>query len=102
MALGEKTNKNRIGVAIFALGLILLLFTFYTAFSVFTNPSALEGFSQLIPKGEGGGVLGSVFNIVIYVVGALLLWVMGSISGRIAKHGIKIYISTPTNEERAP
>lgn len=101
LALGEKTNKNRIGVAIFSLGLILLLFTFYTAFSVFTNPSALEGFSQIIPETEGG-LLGGVFNIVVYVIGALLLWVMGSISGRIAKHGIKIYISTPTTEERTP
>lgn len=98
MDLGNDSSRNRIGLTVFALGLILLIFTFYTAFSVFTNPSALEGFAQLVPETGGQQALGMIFNIVVYAIGALLLWVMGSVSGRIAKHGINIYTSTPDTE----
>ncbi|PTD93883.1 hypothetical protein C9439_05430 [archaeon SCG-AAA382B04] len=89
------------GVVIFFLGIILLLFTFYVVYSVFTNPEALSGFQALAPQvgGELGQVIGPVVNVMTYLVAALLLWVMGSISGRITKYGISMY-KTSKEEEK--
>ncbi len=102
MDLGDKSSRNKIGLSVFAVGLILLLFTFYTAFSVFTNPTSLEGFAKLVPETAEQQGLGLIFNIIIYSIAGVLLWVMGSISGRIAKHGINIYTSTPATEKPNP
>lgn len=81
------------GLGVFLLGIILLLFTFYIAYSVFTNPETLTGFQVLIPEmsGEAGQVIGPIVEIMSYVVAGILLWVMGSISGRIAKYGITMF-----------
>lgn len=83
------------GLGVFFLGVGLLLLTFYIAYTVFTNPGSLAGFAELAPDvgGGAGQAIGPVVEMISYVVAALLLWVMGSVSGRIAKHGIYMYLS---------
>lgn len=91
------------GLGVFLIGIILLLFTFYTAYSVFTNPETLTGFQVLIPEmsGEASQVIGPIVKIMSYIVAGILLWVMGSISGRIAKYGITMFKNFKKEEPQA-
>ncbi len=59
------------------------------------NPDTLEGFSELAPSTSGE--FGQLVQIMIYFVGVMLLWVMGSIAGRLAKHGIDMWKPTRDN-----
>ena len=102
----EETGRKILEIAVIVLGIGLLIFTFSTAYSMFTNPSALEGYDKLTPEGsieisigENGSTadlsnaIKPVLKITSYMVGGLLLWVMGSIGGRIIKHGVSMYRS---------
>lgn len=94
MADENRLTRDVIGLAVFFLGVALLILTFYTAYSVFTNPETLKGFAALGPEVEGGEIgklIGPVVEMMSYVIAGLLLWVMGSVGGRIAKHGMKMY-----------
>lgn len=90
------------GLAVFFLGVGLLAFTFYMAYTAFTNPSILSNFAELAPKVEGKAseIIGPIVEIIPYLIAALLLWVMGSISGRIAKHGLSLFSSRTKKEEK--
>ncbi|KXA95266.1 hypothetical protein AKJ37_00410 [candidate division MSBL1 archaeon SCGC-AAA259I09] len=84
------------GLVVFFLGVGLLLLTFYIVYSVFMHPGALKGFAELAPemKGEGAAeLINPMVEVMVYVIAALLLWVMGSVGGRIAKHGLDMYRS---------
>ena len=103
----EETGRKILEIAVIVLGIGLLIFTFSTAYSMFTNPSALEGYDELTPEGsititppgENGepldlsNAIKPVLKVTSYMVGGLLLWVMGSIGGRITKHGVSMYRS---------
>ncbi len=102
----EETGRKIFEILVIVLGIGLLALTFSTAYKMFTNPSAMEGFDELTPEGKieispgGGGNTVDVSNAVkpilrvfSYVVGGLLLWVMGSVGGRITKHGVSMYRS---------
>ncbi|MFW6196685.1 MAG: hypothetical protein ACOC5D_05045 [Thermoplasmatota archaeon] len=91
----DKLLGRYTGIIVFILGVILLIFTFYIVYQVFMNPDSLEGFSELAPSTSGE--FGQIVQILIYFVGVLLLWVMGSIAGRIAKHGIDLWKPTEEN-----
>jgi len=91
----DKLLGQYTGIAVFVLGVILLIFTFYIVYQVFMTPDTLEGFSDLAPSTSGE--FGQVVQILIYFVGVLLLWVMGSIAGRIAKHGINLWKPSTEN-----
>lgn len=88
---GTESSQNGFRWGVFALGLILLVMTFFATFMIFRNPAVLEAFSKLIPivnVQEGPLMMNNIFKVITYAIAVLLLWVMGSISGRIAKHGI--------------
>lgn len=74
------TNRT-IGLAMLALGVGLLCFVFYLGVMAFTNPSTLAGFADLMP--ESG-----LYQTVAYLIAIGLLWVMGSIAGRILSYGL--------------
>ena len=105
-SIGQKMGENNSGVNYFGLvvlllGLGLLIMTFFTAYSFISNPESLTKFATLVPEinHELAGVIKPVMNIISYLVAALLLWVMGSVGGRITKHGLKIFESKSNDEE---
>lgn len=86
------------------MGIALLVLTFYIAINVFLNPGTLKGFTELVPdiehidfgsenEAELEGAFESLLKMMSYGIAALLLWVMGSIGGRITKHGVDMYKS---------
>lgn len=78
-------------LAVILLGIFLLGFTFYLAYSAFINPEILTKFNILIP-GISATQPFSQFTVLIgYVVAFLLLWVMGSVAGKMVKYGIDIH-----------
>ncbi len=91
----DKLLGQYTGIIVFISGVILLIFTFYIVYQVFMNPDTLEGFSELAPSTSGE--FGQLVQIMIYFVGVMLLWVMGSIAGRLAKHGIDMWKPTRDN-----
>lgn len=97
MNIKNKGFKDTFGFALFLLGAGLLIFTFFTAYRVFTNPTTLGGFAELVSPSGGQGV-GKILKIAVYPIAGLLLWVMGSVSGRLAKHGLKMYTAKIDSE----
>ena len=90
MDLKNETFNNSLGLFLLIFGVALLIFTFFTTYRVFTNPASLEGFAQLITPSDGQGV-GKILKVAVYPTAGLLLWVMGSVSTRLANLGYKIY-----------
>jgi F0F1-type ATP synthase membrane subunit c/vacuolar-type H+-ATPase subunit K len=84
------------GLAVFFLGIALLIFVFFAAHTVFTDPDRLGPFANLIPDSEAE--YDSAMKALGYAVAIGLLFVMGSVAGRIAKHGIEMYKARPTAE----
>ena len=73
--------KNRtIGLMLLALGVALLCFVFYLGYMAFTNPDTLAGFAALMDS--------DLYRFPAYVIAIGLLWVMGSIAGRVVKYGL--------------
>ena len=103
--MGEnKSGVNYFGLVVLLIGLGLLIMTFFTAYSFISNPESLTKFATIAPKidtsdGGLGDLINPVLKIVSYLVAALLLWVMGSVGGRITKHGLKIFESKSNDEE---
>ena len=105
----EETGRKIFEILIIVLGIGLLALTFSTAYKMFTNPSTMEGFDELTPEGkieitmgqQNGGentmdvssTIKPILKITSYMIGGLLLWVMGSVGGRITKHGVSMYRS---------
>jgi len=90
-----------LGLSVFLIGIILLLATFYLAYSVFTNPNSITVFSALAPEVEGEmkPLIGPVVDMMPYSLVALMLWVMGSVSGRVAKRGLELFNSRSEVED---
>ena len=84
------------GLVVFFLGIALLLVTFVFALLAFLNPERIEAFTDLIPASEGE--FEGAIKAIGYLVAVALLWVMGSVAGRIAGHGIQMFKSKPTAE----
>ena len=76
-------KEKIIGYAVIAFGLGLLGFTFLSAYSAFVDPSILERFKTLA---LGGGWV----ELLAYAVPVGLLWVMGTIAGKIVAYGIDL------------
>lgn len=86
----DRENINLgIGLGVFFLGVGLLIFAFYLAYQAFTDPNILGGFARFVRMPAEA----QITNAAIYILAALLLWVMGSVGGRIAKHGLNMYMS---------
>ncbi|MBS3790345.1 MAG: hypothetical protein KGY66_05455 [Candidatus Thermoplasmatota archaeon] len=56
----------------------------------------MQEFSDLVET--GGGALDNVVSVMLYFLPIVLLLVMGSMGGRIAKYGIKL-VRSPENGE---
>jgi hypothetical protein len=74
------------GILIFFVGVGLLIFTFFLAYTLFINPSTLLSFSGLIPNIPENEFL----RLLSYLIPILLLLVMSSVAGKIALIGIKM------------
>ncbi|MFP3871552.1 MAG: hypothetical protein ACLFVL_01565 [Candidatus Aenigmatarchaeota archaeon] len=89
-----KGKNEKIGFGLLALGIALLLLTFYLAMNAFLNPGSIAQFKELVPGTTGGEefseAMAQLVSVLVYIVAAILLWVMGSIGGRITMHGIKM------------
>lgn len=72
-------TDKKIGIIMLSLGIGLLCVTFYLGLAAFVNPDTLARFEALMP--------GTVF---VYLIPVALLWVMGSIAGRIMTHGLSM------------
>ena len=83
------------GLVIFFLGIVLLVATFVVALLAFLNPDRVGDFAKLIPapEGEWGGALKGIG----YAVAVGFLFVMGSVGGRIASLGIKMFKAQPSS-----
>ncbi len=85
-------DKNKTtGYVVFALGIVLLVGTFYLAVHTYLNPEFVEPFSDLVEIEEEG--LAQFVNFLIYLIPVLFLFVMGSIAGKITKYGINMITS---------
>ncbi len=98
MDLKNEKFKDSIGLFLLLLGAALLILTFFTTYKVFMNPASLEGFAQLVTPSDGQGV-GKILKVAIYPIAGLLLWVMGSVSGRLANQGYKMYTTEFDSEK---
>lgn len=94
----DKTTKagSLSGLVVFFLGIALLILTFVFALLAFLNPERIEAFTDLIPGSEGE--FEGAIKAIGYLVAIALLWVMGSIAGRIVGHGIQMFKSRPSSE----
>jgi len=94
-------RKGRaVGMAIFALGIIALIFVFSVAYRMFTLPS-----SQLFSGPLTAAGLGSATIVVL--VRIVLLFIMTLAGALIASRGIQLYLGcgesvTDEDEERPP
>ncbi|MFP4005783.1 MAG: hypothetical protein ACLFUR_03570 [Candidatus Hadarchaeia archaeon] len=93
----QSISSQGMGLIIFFLGIGLIILTFYFAYSVFTEPGALKRFAELAPKSKSE-IIESITKMASYLVAAILLWIMGSISSRIAEKGLEMY-QTPQNKK---
>ncbi len=85
-------DKNKTtGYVVFALGIILLIVTFYLAIHTYLNPEFIEGFSDLVDVGDEG--VGQFVDFLIYIIPVLFLFAMGSVAGKITRYGIKMITS---------
>ena len=82
-----------VGMIVFVLGTVILLFVFYTAYGMFTSPPAEmfsytgERTSQLTVTGLGSAAVSIVVRIV-------LLFVMTLAGSLIAYRGIQLYLAS--------
>jgi len=97
-----KTEKYELasGLIVFFLGIGLLCFTFFLTFITFVDPSRLSPFRDLIPSSVNGEYE-SLVEVLVYFLAVLILWVMGSIGGRITKTGIEMYKVLRSKEEKS-
>ena len=84
------------GLVVFFLGIALLIVTFVFALLAFLSPERIEAFTDLIPASEGE--FEGAIKAIGYLVAVGLLWVMGSLAGRVAAHGIQMFKSKPSSE----
>lgn len=108
----KDTNKNS-GYGLLGLGLGILVLTFVFALYTFLNPGSISQFSELVPdEPSNGEIVKGVWqgvSVLIYVIAALLLWIMASVGSRITKHGISLirspekkeYVGTSSTEEQS-
>jgi len=75
-------KKGTVGLLTLGIGIGLLLFTFYTAYRILTQPEMILPFSRLAP------------TPLIYFVPLGLLAVMISIGGRIIRYGMELLKDT--------
>ncbi len=91
----KNTNKKT-GYIVIALGLVLLFFTFYLAVRPFLEPEFLEPFKDLVEMNREG--IAGLVDVLIFLIPAILLFVMGSIGGKVVHYGIKL-VRIPDFEE---
>ncbi len=82
-------DKNKTtGYIVFALGIALLLVTFYLAIHTYLNPDFIQGFSDLVETDNGD--FAPFIGFLIYLVPPFFLFVMGSVAAKITKYGIQM------------
>ncbi|MFP4142413.1 MAG: hypothetical protein ACOCTN_04000 [Candidatus Natronoplasma sp.] len=84
--------NRKTGYIILAVGLALLLFTFYLAIQAFLGAEYIQNFEDLVVTNREG--VAALVDVLIYVIPILLLVVMASIGGKVMHYGIKL-IRTP-------
>lgn len=84
------------GLVVFFLGIVLLLVTFVVALAAFLNPDWVSNFGKLIPAPEGDWE-GAV-KALGYAVAIGLLMVLGSVGGKVAAMGIRMFKARPSSE----
>lgn len=94
----NKTGKTGSisGLVVFFLGIVMLILTFVFALLAFLNPERIQAFTDLIPASEGE--FEGAIKAIGYIVAIALLWVMGSIGGRVVAHGVQMFKSRPSSE----
>jgi len=91
-------NKNQIfGYVVLVTGLVLLFVTFFLALNIYLTgfPNTWEAFSEDLLE-TGGGAIDNLVKVMLYFFPLVLLLVMGSTGGRIAKFGIDL-VRSPEN-----
>jgi hypothetical protein len=84
------------GLVVFFVGIALMLVTFILALLAFINPDRVGDFGKLIPAPEGDWE--GVVKALGYAVAIGLLMVLGSVAGRIAALGIRMFKARPSSE----
>ncbi|MDM7999881.1 MAG: hypothetical protein QUS33_07770 [Dehalococcoidia bacterium] len=92
--MAKKANIS--GLAVFFVGIALLLVTFIVALLAFINPDRVGGFGDLIPAPEGDWE--GVVVALGYLVALGLLMVLGWVAGKITAMGIKMFKARPSSE----
>lgn len=99
LRLRRDLTGSLLGLAVFLGGIALLLFTFKTAYALFTEPPArvlgLEKGQPVDLGSAGSNLVASVFRVVLLVVMAIV----GSI---IANRGIQLYTSSRAHHDGGP
>lgn len=88
MVLKMKNTNRNVGYGIIALGVVLLVVTFALALNALLNPGFLEGFQDLVSPGDEG--FGALIDMLIFIIPVLILFVLGSIAGKITKYGLNM------------
>ena len=88
-----------IGLAVFLGGIALLLFTFRTAYEMFTVPPAralgLHPGQPVDLGSAGSNLVGSVFKVILLIIMAL-------VSSHIANRGIQLYADSRGHIQDSP
>ena len=91
-------DKNKTtGYIVFALGIVLLVVTFYLGIHTYLNPEFIEGFSDLVETENGD--FAPFLDFLIYLIPPFFLFAMGSVAGKISKNGFKM-IKTPEKKNK--
>lgn len=99
-----------IGFILIAIGVIVALWAFSSAYRMFTNPEEIEVFQRIVPETpelrsldiEGERVLLplGLFSFMAYVIGCFLLLVAGSIGGAFITGGVRLLQPSVARLER--
>ena len=89
-------KANTSGLVVFFVGIVLLIVTFIVALLAFISPGRVGGFGDLIPAPEGDWE--GVVVALGYLVAVALLVVLGSVAGKIAAMGIRMFKAQPSSE----
>lgn len=100
--LSEKTQVKRyntgaiIGLAVFFLGIVLLIFVFQLAYSQFSTPVE-NSYIQINPE---GGQINLQSDLLAIIIKAVFLFVMALCGSWISSRGLQLYRASKAEKEK--